>query len=110
MTIERSKKCEIRRHSMPIKGEPGLATVELCPAENVQAGHGSLWDITSVGCTEPNVRASLWKRSTEVAIIRYAASMAVDAVLCNLNRFFEKSSIFRLLSLFSRTSCYFNGL
>ena len=54
MTIEHSKNCEIRRHSVPIKGEPWLTSVELCPAKNVQAGHGWLWDITSVGCAEPN--------------------------------------------------------
>jgi hypothetical protein len=87
-----------------IKGEPGLASIELCPAKNVQAGHGSLWDITYVGCKEPYVQASLWNRSTEVAIIRYTASITVDAVLCNLNSFFEKPCIFRLLSLISKKS------
>ena len=81
MTIEHSKNCEIRRHSVPINGKPWLASVELCPAKNVQAGHESLWDITSVGCTEPNVQASLWNRSTEVVTSRYKASMAADAVL-----------------------------
>ena len=89
MTIEHGKNCEIRRSSVPINGEPGLASVELCPAKNVQAGHESLRDITSVGCTEPNVQASLWNRSTEVAVVRYMANMTADAVLSDLNCFFE---------------------
>jgi hypothetical protein len=62
----------------------------------MQAGHGLLQDIASVvlGCTIPNTQSSLWNKSIEVVIIRYTASMAADAVLCNLNRFFEELDIF----------------
>ncbi len=62
----------------------------------MQAGHESLWDIASVvpGRTIPNTQSSLWNRSIEVVIIRYTASTTVDAVLCNLNCFFEELDIF----------------
>jgi len=62
----------------------------------MQAGHGLSQDIASVvpGCIAPNIQFSLWNISIEVNTTRYKASIAADAVLCNLNRFFEELDIF----------------
>jgi len=62
----------------------------------MQAGHESLRDIAFVvpGCTEPKTQSSLWNSSIEVVIIRYKAITSIDAVLCNLNCFFEEPDIF----------------
>ena len=70
------------------------ASVELELSKNLQARQESLWDITSVGCTTPNIQASLWNRSTDVVTSRYTASMTADAVLCSLNCFFEELDMF----------------
>ena len=74
---------EISVNSVPINIEPWLTSVELYPAKNLQAGHGSLWDKTSVltGCIAPNIQTSLWNRSTDVVKNRYTASMTVVNVL-----------------------------
>ena len=68
---------------MPNDIESWLTSIELYPAKNLQAGHGSLWDITSVpnGCSTPKIQLSLWNRSTDVLKNRYSTSMTADATL-----------------------------
>jgi hypothetical protein len=92
-TIEVGMNCKTRRHSVPTKVEPWLTSIELWLARNVHAGHESLRDITFVGCAAPYTQASLWNRSTKVAVIKYAASVTANAFLWNLIFFFEKLDI-----------------
>lgn len=44
-TIKHGMNCEIRGYSIPTNVETWLTSMELCPAENVQAGQGSLQDM-----------------------------------------------------------------
>ena len=44
MIVKRGINCEMSRYSIPTNVETWLTSIELCPAKNVQAGHGALLD------------------------------------------------------------------